>query len=250
MTCLIRNTEDLFPRQTFYSKLGWHPFPSSHVALRPAKSQAYPIQARYLYAQDLPALCEQDEHLLRKEIEQRQSSSSSIRVALIPDIETMQWHHAREEFAGKEMLGRDPELKGALARTSTGARVWCIWTRTFGDDQVDNTLNVLRVVTEGDQVLRFEQEHAPDPDCAEQTIVDALANVFRAAQFEAAQWPIKDIQIWNPTRLTILAAQKLEPASKVVHREKESIASLRWHGANSQDGHEVDWVGNEKYGWC
>jgi hypothetical protein len=40
----------------------------------------------------------------------------------------------------------------------------------------------------------------------------------------------------------------------VVDREFESIASLRWYGEIPQKGGRVadyvDWIVNEKYGWC
>ena len=37
-------------------------------------------------------------------------AGSKTAVALIPDLETMQWHHAREEFVGQEVHGSNFEL--------------------------------------------------------------------------------------------------------------------------------------------
>jgi len=235
----------------FYSRMGWEAFQSSHIAFPPLsapKDNSAPIKSRPLLAHDLPELCSLDEQWLRKTISQP-TSPSSIRIALIPDIKTMQWHHAREEFAGKEMLNRNPTTKGAYARTPTGEQTWCIWTRTFGSEADGNTLNILRFVIECEQLARPNENDPIVLEPLDQAKVQAAAAVLRAAQIEAAEWDMKDVQIWNPTPLTILAAKEVEPNSQVIHRDEESIASLRWHGVDA-DRSKVQWVGNEKYGWC
>lgn len=230
--------------------MGWYPFPSSHIALPPVSSQEKSSEAQYLDAQDLLGLCELDEQWIREAIGRSQSSSARIRVALIPDVKTMQWHHAREEFAGQAMIGRDPESKGAFARTEAGDRVWCIWTRTFGENKAGNILNILRFVIEGDQLFRSDVEEPSRPDASEEAKIQAGAAVLRVAQLEAANWNMNGVQLWNPTPLTILAAQAVDPSSQLIYRDKESIASLRWHAVDPRDRHKVDWIGNEKYGWC
>ena len=230
--------------------MGWHAFPSSHIALPAVRSLANLSRIRYLYAQDLPELCDLDEKWLRKEIRQSQSCESKILVALIPDGKTMQWHHAREEFAGKEMLGRHPDCKGAYTETETGDRVWCIWTRTFGSAESRNTLNILRFVIEDDEIFRSTQPNSSSRSVSNEARIQAGAAILRAAQLEAAEWKMHDVQLWNPTSTTISAAQALEPSSHVIHRDEESIASLRWHGVDPQDQGKVEWIGNEKYGWC
>ena len=162
----------------------------------------------------------------------------------------MQWHHAREEFAGKEMLGRDPVLKGAYAKTESGGRVWCIWTRTFGNTEAGNTLNILRFVIEGDQISRSNEGQTVTRGDSDRAKIQAGAAVLRAAQLEAAKWNMNDVQLWNPTPMTILAAQEIDPSIQVIYRDEESITSLRWHGVDADDREKVDWIGNEKYGWC
>jgi len=41
---------------------------------------------------------------------------------------------------------------------------------------------------------------------------------------------------------------------QVVDREEQSICSLMWYDEESREGEieptGIDWVGNEKYGWC
>ena len=148
------------------------------------------------------------------------------------------------------MLNKDPNFKGALASTKGGERAWCIWTRTFGENQAGNTLNILRFVIEGDEILRSDGEQSIRPDASKEAVVQAGAAVLRAAQLEAAKWNMHDVQLWNPTPLAVLSARVVEPSTHIIHRDKESIASLKWHGIDPEDRGKIEWIGNEKFGWC
>ena len=218
-------------------------------------------------AHHLPDLCRLDEDYIRANMSTPPapgSYSSKVRVALIPDAETLHWHHAREEFVAKELFHRSPDVKGAMvAGEGEGGRVWCIWTRTYGSELEGNTLNVLRLVIEGEEhptrqaADGSQLERSSSDDDAGETLdpltlqkIHATSLVLLAAQHEAAKWGMRDVQLWNPTRLCVLAARRIKPGIKVVHRDEESIASLRWHGDELGDGAEVEWVGNEKFGWC
>ena len=157
----------------------------------------------------------------------------------------MRWHHAREEFAAKETLGRLPDVKGAIVHSNVAEPTWCIWTRTFGSTEEGNTLHILRLVGEG--------EDMPDMIIKEgeaRTRIKAVASVLQAAQKEAAKWGRTNVQIWNPSTLVTLAAKELLPSAKVVDRDEDSITSLMWYGPGSGTADEVDWLGNERYGWC
>lgn len=151
------------------------------------------------------------------------------------------------------MLGREPDIKGAHVDCEDASQVWCIWTRTFGSTKAGNTLNVLRFFIEGEQdIVRDESEAGDDLTDLKSTAhakVDGAAAVLRAAQLEAARWDMKDVQIWNPSPLIVMAARQIERSTELIHRDDESIASLRWHG-EPEDRTNVEWVGNEKYGWC
>ena len=235
----------------FYSRMGWEAFPSSHIALPPSASRndASTITAtKTLLASELAEFCDLDERWLRSSMASC-ADSNSICVALIPDLMTMQWHHAREEFACMELLGRDPDVKGAYAKTSSGEQVWCIWTRTFGSTADGNTLNILRFVIEGEQVAHQSEYDSIASDATYKERVQAGAAVLRAAQLEASKWEMGEVQLWNPTPLTILAVREIDSNNQVLQRDEESIASLRWHGVDS-DRSKVQWVENEKYGWC
>ncbi|KAL8828721.1 MAG: hypothetical protein Q9191_002429 [Dirinaria sp. TL-2023a] len=243
----------------FYSKRGWEPFPSSHVALRALEyeerdsdSKRLP-RADPLYDNDLVDLCRADETALRAKIA-GSAKAQAMTVALLPDMETMQWHKAREVFTAKELLGKTPEVRGAIAHAENDSRVWCIWTRTFGSRVSENTLNILRMVIEGEEDLETPKPGADGAsihlDGANQAQVLATAAVLRAAQREAAKWTMNEVQVWNPSLLCQQAAKYLQPSSKLIDRENDSIASLRWHGPHLVPGVTLSWLGIEKYGWC
>lgn len=172
-------------------------------------------------------------------------------VALLPNVATLAWHHAREEFIAKELYNRNPETKGALVEIAPGRRAWCVWTRvwTNPDDDDANTLHILRLAIEGDAA----QDFAPASEdgvvnVQGSPVVDAIAALFAAAQREAAEWEMEAVEFWNPTSVVLAAARKIDAHSKVHEREKASICSLRWYGEG--DGEDLQWVCNEKYGWC
>jgi len=191
--------------------------------------------ARRLYAADLPELCALDEKLIRQRLAKVPAGETS--VALIPDINNIRWHQAREEFVGNELYGRMPDVKGAIVGTEPGKRVWCYWTRLWYNanpsESNGNAMNILRLVIE-------DEEHAGN-------YVDAISALFAAALEQAKQWNMELIEAWNPTHEVVEGAKRLVPEAAVVDRDTESITSLMWYGRADE---KVDWIMNEKYGWC
>lgn len=207
--------------------------------------------AKLLHTSDLAELCTIDETLLRSKMEKNSSQSTQVQVTLIPDLQTYQWHHAREEFVAEELLGRVPAVKGAIVGTDPGRRVWCVWTRTFGDTEAENVLEILRFVIEGETESRnpttaFDGKLADLKAPIKEQIL-AAASVLYIAQREAAEWTMQQIRLWNPTPWTVRAVRELHPSARIIEREKESITSLRWHGVEPK---AVKWVTNEKFSWC
>ncbi|KAI9667583.1 MAG: hypothetical protein M1821_000399 [Bathelium mastoideum] len=231
--------------ESFYAKTGWHPFPSPRISISAETNASGSCgTASLLYANELAALCKADEKLIRQYLESLDSKAIKPTVAIIPDIATMQWHHAREEFVANELYGKVPTVKGAIAGSEVGQRVWCYWTRTWynedGTKSEGNTLFILRLVV--------EDETAPD-------VASAIASLFAAALAEAKAWHLAEVLMWNPSDLVITAAKMLDPQATVVQREA-SIPSLRWHGDVDDPDcripatQQCDWIHNEKYGWC
>ncbi|KAL8780797.1 MAG: hypothetical protein Q9213_006298 [Squamulea squamosa] len=202
---------------------------------------------------DIVNLCRTDEANMRFNMARSPSPYPAIRVALIPDAATMQWHHAREEFLAKVLCGKRPIYKGAMAETSDRRKTWCMWTRTFGKRQDEKVLNILRLFIEGES--DFDQPASNGAfdniqDHPEQALVEATAAILQAAQVEASNWGMSSIQFWNPSPISLLAARHLDPSVEIIDRHNESLASLRWHGEAMPDGAKIDWVSSEKYGWC
>ena len=190
---------------------------------------------------DLPALCQCDEDLLQVGMQRRASlDPSQTVVALIPDIETLQWHHANEEFSGSELRDRVPTIKGAIKTTRSG-KVWCVWTRVFDEaEEAENVLHILRLV------IDYEMwSVAPEDEHSE--VQEAIAAVLQDAQREAAEWRLHRVEMWNPQSIVVRAAQTIISSLEVHEREEEGIPSLMCHGS-LKDMRKVDWVANEKYG--
>ena len=141
-----------------------------------------------LKSSDLAYLCEADEHSLLSQI----SKSPKSAVALVPDLATMSWHHAREEFVAAELVGRTPDIKGAMVTDVTGVQAWCIWTRVWSSpgDEHGNTLHILRLVVEGnDESATHDFKPATEDGIASvqsSSVVQAVAALFAAAQKQAA----------------------------------------------------------------
>ncbi|KAI4135014.1 MAG: hypothetical protein LQ341_005936 [Variospora aurantia] len=236
----------------FYARRGWTVYPSTHISLSPRSDSdrsQHGVSVQLLSPGDLEELCRNDEILLKSAMAKPTSPDVHVRVALIPDVVTMQWHHAREEFLGMKLCKRYPSRKGALAKTTDGRRAWCVWTRTFGATPQENLLNILRLVVEGEEAIGHTSLEAAMNKYDEATET-AIAAILEAAQLEASNWGMTSVQVWNPSPLTVTAAKKVEPSSVIVDRDDESLASLRWHGEILPASTRVDWIANEKYAWC
>ncbi|KAF2204862.1 hypothetical protein GQ43DRAFT_437555 [Delitschia confertaspora ATCC 74209] len=242
----------------FYTQFGWEPFNSSHISV-PARTNT-PVDdlptARPLFAEDLEELCQIDEALVRKTLEIRPADSKTA-VALIPDIETIRWFHAREEFVANELHNKKPKVKGAIVGSEKGKRIWALWTRMFYNENPkeskNNILHILRIVIEDEGSSSWEgvgTDHV-NGSAGNGKHDAAIAALLQVAQQEAQEWNMEEVEAWNPTSATVSATQKLDPNAIVVNRDMESIASLKWFPNHEGSVAEsIDWIGNEKYGWC
>ncbi|KAK4494120.1 hypothetical protein PRZ48_014418 [Zasmidium cellare] len=233
----------------FYALRGWQAFPSAHVSV-PALATTTPADVRLLKNEDIAELCALDEKLVRQKLYKLKTSNRTT-VAIVPDHATIAWHHARDDFVANELYGKTPSVKGIMVGDRPGSRIWMYFTRvwTYLQEDCPNTLHILRLVIEDESLLDFSPASSADADKLEGTdVVRAIAACLQVAQSEAALWDMKDVTIWNPTSATLAAARSLDPKAAVVEREHESIASLNWYGSGSVT--DIDWVCNEKYGWC
>ena len=159
-------------------------------------------------------------------------------MALVPDHDTMQWHHMREDFVANKIFGKKPTIKGAICG-EPGSQIWAVWTRAFYGPikpESGNTLHILRLV--------IEDEKDTDENA------DKLKAILEIAQGEAKEWQLNHVEVWNPTEITKKLIQRTRLEHTEVEREEESIASLMWNGEGSGTSDSIEWVGNEKFGWC
>ncbi|KAK3203633.1 hypothetical protein GRF29_106g127526 [Pseudopithomyces chartarum] len=244
----------------FYANFGWEVFRSTHVSLPAGTVKVRDAgdlpSARPLREEDIAELCRIDEELIRKSMQSRPKGSNTA-VALVPNVANIKWHHAREDFVGAELHGKAPEIKGAIVGSEKGKRVWCYWTRMwYNPDPTQakgNTLHILRVVVEDQGHSSWEgsgTSHA-DQASSDHSHDAAIAALFYMAKQQAEEWKMENVEAWNPSSATLAAVQRLDPDAKLVDRDTESIASLRWYPEHDGPVAEsIDWIGNEKYGWC
>ncbi|KAE8147599.1 hypothetical protein BDV25DRAFT_159977 [Aspergillus avenaceus] len=229
----------------FYAQFGWKPYPSAHFSLSPLSKNEHDRaitgvslpKAKTLVADDVRhSMC--NDEIVRKELGLLRTVSQrspGAKVAILPSFEHYKWHWAREEFLAN-ILRKDkkpPLIKGAGEDKS---RVYCAWNRNFGETPEENTLYILRWIYD-------------EPTSAEETeaTARAMAAILKRAQLEAYEWNMAKVQFWNPTPLMEKAVAMLDPTAKIIHREMDSVACLKWNGAEKKD---VEWLWNEKYAWC
>ncbi|OJD27789.1 hypothetical protein ACJ73_00812 [Blastomyces percursus] len=234
----------------FYTNLKWHAFPSFHVEFppsleAPAAGGRLPA-AKPLFAGDLAKLCKNDEVLALKAMATPCPSTKRLRFMIVPDHDHMLWHHTKEEFAAEVLVKSQPQVKGAIAG-ELGNRIWAIWTHRFyeppKDSNSNNTLYILRLVIENQGALdSFSPEYHLQ--------VAGLRAVILAAQMEAAEWGLHHVNLWGPSARVQELIKRTGVAHREEDREEEGICCLRWYGDGDGTGDSLEWVGNEKYGWC
>ncbi|KAF2842266.1 hypothetical protein M501DRAFT_968590 [Patellaria atrata CBS 101060] len=236
----------------FYANHGWNPYPSSYISVPASFTLPQSLPAvRALYAPELAELCTIDENLVRQRLELLPKDSKTT-VALTPDVATIRWLHAREEFVGREVYHKVPDIKGALVGTEKGGRVWAIFTRMWYNSDPKatngNILYFLRLVIE-DKVTDEPTEKPTDFQESKHTL--AIAAIIAFALNQVKEWGMEEVQAWNPTADVVAAAKYLYPEAKAINRDEESIASLMWYGTETGNNKEdVDWIECEKYVWC
>ncbi|KAF4549210.1 Lysine acetyltransferase-like protein [Elsinoe fawcettii] len=241
--------------KNFYAKHGWLPKQSAHVKLLVGESTSGDAgNVQWLTERDVPALCRRDESNTRARLELLARRGTNA-VAICPDLKTLKWQQARESILCQELLGKTPDIQGALVKTDGGNDVWCYWTRWWYNPNLKeakgNTLHILRLAVD-DKDYDDSAATKDGVDSAKGSdLVKAVTQILNAAVQEARKWNMEDVQIWNPSSTTLAAARLLDEKTDVVHREKDSIASLRWCDESLKDiGDSVAWSAVEKYSWC
>lgn len=251
----------------YYASLGWDAFPSAHISLPPFSAPATNGSAtngglpngstanggttngvhkskegaKALTSGELAPLCALDEQYIKAAVQSNAKQLKKPAVALMADQCTMEWHHLRENFMCSKLFnGKAPTIKGAISSGDEGSRIWIVFTRSFygpvQNPKSGNVLHLLRLVVEDE---RDTEENA-----------QKLKSVLEIAQREAETWNLGAVEMWNvsPVGKALLERTGLE--HKAEERESESICSLMWYGPGKGGAEGVEWVANEKFGWC
>jgi hypothetical protein len=176
--------------KTYYAKLGWQPNPTNwHVEFPPMNIPKSPL-TQELVEDDLAELCKRDEAIIRAAMA-TPADGVKKRFTILPDLDHMLWHIAKESFATEQLFGKIPRAKGAIAGPS-GSQVWAIWThRYYGHPMAEspsNVLYILRLVVEGDDSANKTPSTGEKGLRAgqEKKQVCSLIAVLQAAQAEGA----------------------------------------------------------------
>ncbi|KAK4940840.1 hypothetical protein LTR10_019112 [Elasticomyces elasticus] len=230
---------DIGPK--FYARHGWKVFPSTHIHLALLGQNDYDRAKGELPSVEELAMSDLHDIPTVRYVEQRLQEQSTARpnttfVAIRPDLEHFGWHIARDEFQC-QLLGKGhPSVKGAIHRETGLALIWC---RVFAASEQDWQLHILHTV------IPPSIQNSADAQAA-------MAALLLRAQLEASRWDmVAGVEVWDPSELTIAAAQKLKAQEQdkvdVITRDKEHLCSLRW---NKHEDEDVTWLANEKYAWC
>ena len=230
--------------QEFYSRSRWQPFPSNHLKLQAQTSRHDSLaEPKPIQASDLPELCAADEAMLRQEVTRFRSGMSRIRFAFLPDAQTMDWRHGREEFFAREFsYPKSVAVKGALVQAADGSRVWCVWAKSFNSKEPrGGLLEILRIVVES-------QNPGETDSSSSHATIQAIAACLRAAQDEASHFDMNSIEVWNPSPWVLAAARELDPQVELIERDRRGIICMKWFGP--EDPREIELVASEAFEWC
>jgi hypothetical protein len=231
---------DIGPK--FYAARGWKAYESAHLKFTVDASAEYavPEGVRAIHEDDIAALTQLDEELLRKRLATPASSDARIKVAIVPDEDHMLWHIARQVLASEALYpGKQPPHVHGAQVTLSGTRIWALWHRKLksADDETKNKLYFLRFVIE-------------DPDAvSDEDLGVAFEKIISAAKLEAKASKCASVIMWSPeVRLKRLVEERDSLAAAYVVRDNDSIISLSWFGEGSVD--DVDFMIPEQYTWC
>lgn len=226
----------------YYAGFDWLPFPSTHLST-PTRPFTTPYDDCLTLITDdnLRMVAELDEKTLRAKIASPPSDPHKVRVAVVPDFATYQWHMIREDFMCKHAIDKGPTVHGAIytPKDAPTSRVWALWSTILYGGKEKPEINVMNF-------LRFAVE---DDNISDEELSKAIKAIMGLVHTNAQEWLCPKVDMWNPEpRTRRLIENMTELNSTFVEREKTNITSFRWFGEGPVS--EVEWVANEKFEWC
>ncbi|KAJ8124617.1 hypothetical protein O1611_g9023 [Lasiodiplodia mahajangana] len=99
--------------RNYYAELGWVPNATNmHIEFPPVRGPK-PSLVRDVARSDLPELCKKDETMIRSAMATR--TPGARRLTILPDLDHMRWHIAKEDYATEYLFKKLAEAKGAIA---------------------------------------------------------------------------------------------------------------------------------------
>ncbi|TGZ81087.1 hypothetical protein EX30DRAFT_341060 [Ascodesmis nigricans] len=224
----------------FYDKRGgWKAFESRQVVLnlkdtnKGAEQISTHDAVELFRTESVVEVCAKDVPVLQHKMKgQPLGRNNEFRVAVVPSFDIISWHFGSEEYTGKIITDKKPEIKGAKS-----GDVAITWVHDYNK----NLLFILRV------------SYLSKADEGKKERVGALAGLLDAAVSEAQKWGFKAVVAWNPDEQLSRAAEQLGKTLGSVDvvfedRDKDNIPALRWEGA--QHAGKIEWWDIVKYTWC
>ncbi|KAL8853522.1 MAG: hypothetical protein Q9221_001681 [Calogaya cf. arnoldii] len=240
--------------KTYYAKFGWRPNASNWHIEFPAMVMSNLSATEEIVEEDIERLCRRDEAMIRDAMAKPTDGVKKL-VAILPELDHMLWHIAKEDFAAEQLFSKRPRAKGAIAGLP-GCQAWAIWTHRYyknpNAEEGGNVLYILRLVVEGDESANKPSSTREKGfgEEKEGRQAESLIAVLQSAQAEAAQWEINYVRLWEPSPWVQDVITKSNISHRVIEREEDSIASCLWYGeGNGQEAPPV-WINNEHYAWC
>ncbi|KAG0005547.1 hypothetical protein BGZ80_003703 [Entomortierella chlamydospora] len=211
----------------FYSRIGWIAkrsdeivIPTSHTIANPTSSSDVVLQN--VTEHQLLELVEKDAKWLRESLQTRVESSDrdDVFVAVIPEPTCIAWLNARSRFTAQNLkVSQDGPTILGVQDSQTNSFV--LWFHDFAHHQL--------------YIIRWRM----DPKAG----VETTRALLQAAQAEAQMWKLPKIVIWNPDQSLV------DTLGLDISKRDESISSIGFVSAE-YDSKNIEWVLNEKYGWC
>ncbi|GIK02044.1 hypothetical protein Aspvir_006087 [Aspergillus viridinutans] len=272
--------------RTYYARLGWEVSgTNTEYIFKTALAPAQPHNVKPIAKSQLAELCSTDESMIRKAMSAFAHASASTAapgvaaaseadrnrnrhrqrqvVAIIPDLDHMLWHMAKDEFTAELYLGGIPLVKGAVVGCP-GERVWVVWTHTYYSHPLaeglvggENGLYILRLVVEEEEYTATATTTTTTTPtgaaAAERSdrLVQSVRAVLQAAQCEAREWRLDYVNLWEPSEFVRGLVERCGIEYEVSQRAEARIACGMWYGEDGGVLSETPiWIYNERYAYC
>ncbi|CAG8635713.1 1722_t:CDS:2 [Dentiscutata heterogama] len=200
----------------FYGRFGWKAYPLKEVRFKVDNNfttlSENSAEIVAIDQSNLESVIQQDCEYIKKEFSKLNKKS----LVVLPINPTYNWFFERSKYLSKS--NECSNILGVKILKEQDIRGFIIWCPDFQY----NKLEILRFRSDSQQTTQL---------------------LIEKAKQEASRFKFKQVILWNPDLRLFDLSRKVEV--EVVEMTKK-LPSLAWY----MDDGDVDWVLNEKYGWC